>query len=149
MQKNRRPLFFFIGQVLLTAIFFIVFSGAVFSADKQESFKPIVVTEIKHDVSLPLSVMALGSVFYPVQEKEQEPPRTLPKALGSVGIPQQKDGAIDNAPVIPLMPNPDLTFDGVNNNCSCLPPDTNGDVGPNHYVQTVNVHYRIFDKSGN
>jgi hypothetical protein len=29
------------------------------------------------------------------------------------------------------------------------PPDTNGAVGPNHYVQTVNVAYAIFDKSGN
>ena len=30
-----------------------------------------------------------------------------------------------------------------------LPPDTNGDVGPNHYVQTVNVTFRIWDKAGN
>ena len=30
-----------------------------------------------------------------------------------------------------------------------LPPDTNGDVGPAHYVQTVNVTFRIWDKAGN
>ena len=29
-----------------------------------------------------------------------------------------------------------------------LPPDTNGDVGPAHYVQTVNVTFRIWDKAG-
>src|SRR5438477_239389 len=29
------------------------------------------------------------------------------------------------------------------------PPDTNGDVGPNHYIQTVNTSIGIFDKSGN
>jgi hypothetical protein len=29
------------------------------------------------------------------------------------------------------------------------PPDTNGDVGPNHYVQMVNIITEIFDKSGN
>ncbi|HEX8115899.1 MAG TPA: carboxypeptidase-like regulatory domain-containing protein, partial [Pyrinomonadaceae bacterium] len=29
-----------------------------------------------------------------------------------------------------------------------LPPDTNGDVGPNHYVQTVNTLVRIFQKTG-
>src|SRR2546430_13474664 len=28
------------------------------------------------------------------------------------------------------------------------PPDTNGDVGPNHYVQTVNTDFAIFNKSG-
>jgi len=31
----------------------------------------------------------------------------------------------------------------------CLPPDTDGDVGPNHYVQSVNSSIKIFDKSGN
>ncbi len=30
-----------------------------------------------------------------------------------------------------------------------LPPDTNGEVGPNHYVQTVNSTFRIWDKAGN
>ena len=30
-----------------------------------------------------------------------------------------------------------------------LPPDTQGDVGPNHYVQWVNLAYSIYDKSGN
>src|SRR5207248_9938959 len=29
------------------------------------------------------------------------------------------------------------------------PPDTNGDVGPNHYIQTVNTSIGNFDKSGN
>ena len=31
----------------------------------------------------------------------------------------------------------------------CLPPDTDGDVGPNHYVQSVNSSIKIFDKNGN
>ena len=30
-----------------------------------------------------------------------------------------------------------------------VPPDTNGDVGPANYVQTVNVTFRIWDKAGN
>jgi hypothetical protein len=50
------------------------------------------------------------------------------------------------------MPPPLLTFDGtdrVGSGCNCRPPDTNGDVGPNHYVQTVNSGFRVFDKSGN
>jgi len=29
------------------------------------------------------------------------------------------------------------------------PPDTNGDVGPNHYVQMVNASFQIWDKAGN
>jgi len=31
----------------------------------------------------------------------------------------------------------------------CVCPDTDGDVGPNHYVQSVNSSIKIFDKSGN
>jgi len=52
----------------------------------------------------------------------------------------------------PNMPPPLLTFDGtdrVGSGCECRPPDTNGDVGPNHYLQTVNVGFRVWDKSGN
>jgi hypothetical protein len=55
-------------------------------------------------------------------------------------------------PPVPNMPPPLLTFDGINSAesfCGCIPPDTIGDVGPNHYVETTNVAIKIFDKSGN
>ncbi len=32
--------------------------------------------------------------------------------------------------------------------CSCLPPDTNGEVGPTQYVQMVNTDFAVFSKSG-
>jgi Fibronectin type III domain len=53
---------------------------------------------------------------------------------------------------LPQMPGPLLTFEGMNSaqsGCMCLPPDTDGDVGPNHYVQSVNSSIKIFDKNGN
>ncbi|RLD85853.1 MAG: hypothetical protein DRJ02_09630, partial [Bacteroidetes bacterium] len=43
-------------------------------------------------------------------------------------------------------------FDGANNGdntSGVAPPDTQGDVGPNHYVQMVNNVTEIFDKNGN
>jgi hypothetical protein len=50
----------------------------------------------------------------------------------------------------PTMPPPLLTFDGINSaEGSGNPPDTNGDVGPNHYVQSVNDSFKVFDKNGN
>jgi hypothetical protein len=52
----------------------------------------------------------------------------------------------------PTMPAPLLTFEGVaetNSFCGCEPPDTNGDVGPNHYVEAVNSSFNVFDKNGN
>jgi hypothetical protein len=51
----------------------------------------------------------------------------------------------------PTMPGPLLTFDGLTaaQACACAPPDSDGDVGPNHYVEAVNVAFSVFDKSGN
>jgi len=52
----------------------------------------------------------------------------------------------------PTMPGPLLTFDGVTaaqSGCGCFPPDSDGDVGPNHYINAVNSVFRVFDKSGN
>jgi hypothetical protein len=52
----------------------------------------------------------------------------------------------------PTMPGPLLTFDGISaaqSGCGCFPPDSNGDVGPNHFINAVNIAFRVFDKSGN
>ena len=49
----------------------------------------------------------------------------------------------------PTMPGPLLTFEGQGNTCGCQPSDTDGDVGPNHYVEAINESIRIFDKNGN
>jgi hypothetical protein len=40
-------------------------------------------------------------------------------------------------------------FEGVPNLNSVYPPDTDGDVGPNHYFQMINLSFQIFDKEGN
>jgi hypothetical protein len=56
---------------------------------------------------------------------------------------------------IPTIPSPLMTFDGMNSsgpngtNCGCLPPDSDGDVGPNHYIEALNFAFRVFDKNGN
>ena len=49
----------------------------------------------------------------------------------------------------PQCPGPLLTFEGQGNTCGCQPSDTDGDVGPNHYVEAINSGIRIFDKTGN
>jgi len=40
-------------------------------------------------------------------------------------------------------------FAGVSNLSGVAPPDTDGDVGLNHYMQMVNLSFQIWDKSGN
>src|SRR5206468_1186316 len=41
-----------------------------------------------------------------------------------------------------------VNFDGVGNLDLVYPPDTNGDVGPNHYVQFINLSFQVFSKTG-
>jgi hypothetical protein len=60
------------------------------------------------------------------------PDPVVQRVLGKIGIP---------APII--------SFDGNSNLCGCSPPDPNGAVGPNHVVTMANLHFQIFDKSGN
>src|SRR5205823_5269093 len=66
----------------------------------------------------------------------------------------RQDGPGTQTPEVSQMIGPAalLTFDGISSAesfCGCEPPDTNGDVGPNHYVETTNIAIKIFDKSGN
>ena len=55
------------------------------------------------------------------------------------------------------MPATSLNFSGIGNGftgpagtftVNSAPPDTNGSVGPNHYVQIVNTDFAVFNKSG-
>src|SRR5215469_12483903 len=49
----------------------------------------------------------------------------------------------------PTMPSPILTFEGIaaaQSGCGCVPPDSDGDVGPNHYVEGINSAYAVYDK---
>jgi hypothetical protein len=46
---------------------------------------------------------------------------------------------------------PRINFEGVANSANPVlisPPDPDGDVGPNHYVQVVNVQYSVYTKTG-
>lgn len=40
-------------------------------------------------------------------------------------------------------------FSGITNLSGVAPPDTDGDVGPNHYFQMINLSFAIWDKNGN
>jgi hypothetical protein len=51
------------------------------------------------------------------------------------------------APPAVAAPIAGVDFDGIPAT-GALPPDTVGDVGPNHYVQMVNTAFAIYDKSG-
>ena len=56
------------------------------------------------------------------------------------------DPIVQNYSSSALIPVPAMSFEGLGNVNGVLPPDTNADVGPNHYVQSVNVSFAVYSK---
>jgi hypothetical protein len=103
----------------------------------------------QHDLSKPLAEIPLALTV-----SEEDPNKIKPKKI----IAGRNGGTGSNRPDPVLQPAeavastsvsaPGQNFDGVNNRNGVYPPDTNGDVGPNHYVQWVNLSLAIYSKTG-
>ena len=105
---------------------------------------------VKADKSIPLGWMPM---IYPAPPKIQfeVPNRVLPPKGGRPDKPS-KDPVIQDDPfapsVEPNIPSTGVNFEGINNIWGVYPPDTNGAAGVNHYIQTVNLGYAIWNKNG-
>src|SRR6266487_3570223 len=85
----------------------------------------------------------------------ERPNRVLPKSLNPTDN-GDADAALAPVPLISApAPGPLTSVDGLSNQDNFTnfgfrlsPPDTNGEVGPNHFVQYVNLLFRVFDKAG-
>lgn len=100
----------------------------------------------------------------PPDETEKPPdpgPETKTVPLKTFRVDAEPEAAApdpvvqDEAPPAFVSP-PSLSFAGLSSadnqtafGFQVSPPDTVGDVGPNHYVQMVNLMFRVFDKAGN
>ena len=89
---------------------------------------------------------------HPILEKHSEllemPRKMLPNRKGANNAPGA-DPVWQGTVGTSNLPAPNITFEGINNINGVLPPDTNGDIGPNHYIQTVNLTFAIWDRQGN
>jgi hypothetical protein len=82
-----------------------------------------------------------------VRKIDRRPEPQIPN--DAPGGSQQPDAAVQTAVAAAAAPAPATSFDGLDyaNWGAGWPPDTNGDVGPNHFVQTVNTAIGIYDKA--
>src|SRR5260370_11643407 len=114
---------------------------------------PSVEAAVQNDVSPPLYLIppAPRQAGHGVHPVKPIPRRISPINSGAVDPVVQQ-----SVPTI-LAPAAMLNFAGVGNGFSgpagsftvnAAPPDTEGDVGPNHYIQIVNTDFAIFNKSG-
>ena len=96
----------------------------------------------------------------PVLPVPKSPLHTLGiEALQPSGtVPGAKDPVVQKTKGTGPISGPIQNFDGIclpfgepcaqPSSCSCLPPDTNGEVGSTQYVQMVNSDFVVFSKSG-
>jgi hypothetical protein len=79
-------------------------------------------------------------------------PEVTPSRPGEEEIPFIPRDPIHLFKAAPEFSTADPNFDGIHAGdpgAFFSPPDTNGDVGPNHYIQVVNSSMAVFDKQGN
>ena len=134
---------------MLLAGFFQNGAARIDEGEQQSSsaLTPTVRYAVRHDASPPLRLLAANAPAAP-QPDESSPlreRRILPKTLNPpLSQPLLPDSAVQHGPVSGLSPAVEFNFEGVNNINGVLPPDTNGDVGPNHYMQWVNLSLAIW-----
>ena len=118
------------------------------------------------DVSAPLRDLASAAARRVPSALSQElievrPERDLEPAANAKGHAYSFDGALQRPDgkrhaAAPTIPAPLLTFEGLSNQDNfnvfgfrVNPPDPSGAVGPNHYVEMINLVFAVYDKQGN
>jgi hypothetical protein len=141
------------GGIAVVLVALLVCGGAAFAKNKQQDDSG---AAVHNDVSAPLTDLAAGVTPAPdeKEKKEKKKEGMLPVHGGS---PSASDPALQSSPGTAAAPTAGLNFEGVGQgfsgpqgtfNVNSAPPDTNGAVGPNDYVQIVNESFAIFNKSG-
>jgi hypothetical protein len=109
-----------------------------------DSAGPTVIQSLKNDTSPALRTLQASPVL--PAGKGNQSHRPLHPGQSGANLPTA--GSIQTKAGAAAMPSTNTNFEGINNIDGVLPPDTNGDVGPNNYVQWVNLHYQVFDRTG-
>jgi hypothetical protein len=119
----------------------------------QSSAIPSVLHASRHDVSAPIRDIIRAMPPAQPAGTEEEPyaiPNILLKLTGApTRAPHSAGMREQNVPMGVPAPGVDLSFETISSatsGCGCLPPDTNGDVSDQHYIQWVNSAWQAFDK---
>ena len=161
--KKRIVRFMFLFVVLS---FLLV--GAGYAADKNhKNTMPRVSKAVAFDVSRTLKDLAAAAgpkaLSYVKDEDgivEIRPERGWKFGHVAVDKGHSGDGALQSkssdAPIVQLIPSPMANFEGLSNQDNfnvfgfrVNPPDPVGDIGPNHYVEMINLVFGVYDRAGN
>jgi len=145
----------FVGLIVVLFVLQMIVPG---TWKNQEVFaSPVVSESSRHDLSDPLrSITPRVPMVY---EGDHQRDYIFERPSYRRGLPGRKapstDLGLQDWEGAGQMPGPILNFQGISasevlagNGYTPYPPDPNGDVGPDHYVQWVNVSFAIWDKTG-
>lgn len=133
-------------------LFTILFTLTLLAQNAVYAPAPVVVNAVAHG-SAP-ELRSTKMIPPPIAAgKFKMVPNKKPKPFGRLNTQPDnaldvQDGETQTTFGNKLMQAPIANFDGVNNVSGYYPPDTQGDVGPNHYVQCVNSSFAIYSKTG-
>ncbi len=112
-------------------------------------------TAVAFDVSPTLRQMAAQRQAPDISAEEEDVRDERGTTVADQGF--SGDGAIQNSasPAVPAISGTLANFEGLSNQANfnifgfrVNPPDPNGDVGPNHYVEMINLVFGVYDKQG-
>lgn len=143
---------------LMALLVFVLSVSLSFAQDVPVKRNPIIIKMLKHDVSPELRTIPPAPRSAHVRRIIPNRMKPMPKGDPSVRFApddESEDIAGDNVQNFfgaTAMPALSKNFEGIGEGLAgyfdcCAPPDTNGDVGPNDYVQTVNLDFAIFNKT--
>ena len=147
--------------VLIASLLGVLPAAASPTTSPQQAFKPPKAKfsdNVAFDVSPALRDMAAHRVTPEVSADEEEEEIRTERGLTAIDNGFSGDGAIQISAQPPAATLSSLiaNFEGLSNQANfnlfgfrVNPPDPVGDVGPNHYVEMVNLTFAIYNKSGN
>jgi hypothetical protein len=133
------------------------FLAAAAVAAEPPAHGPMVGHAVRHDVSPPLTEMGRLVRRQAAADREVNPLKAPPERPGRpdfAGTPDALRQTEARLPGTLATPLPLTSFDGLSDDDNAaviggrvVPPDTEGDVGPSHYVQWINLIFAVYDKT--
>ena len=153
LRPRSRKLWLFASVALMGTLLAAVGAGQAQSAQEHRGVRgPKFTQAAAFDVSKPLRELARMAPSSKGKGGEVRPER------GPVAADRgySTDGALQSKEGTRAIPGPIANFEGLSNQDNfdvfgfrVNPPDPNGDVGPNHYVEMINLVFAVYDKAGN
>src|SRR5258706_3753413 len=158
MQMKTRKVVSLLATVIVVISLLGVFPVAASTTQVFKAPKPKFSDNVAFDISPTLRDMAAHRVVTEVAADEDGEEIRDERMLPAADNGFSGDGAAQTNILPPAtnIPSPIANFEGLSNQDNfnifggrVNPPDPNGDVGPNHYIEMVNLTFAIYDKQGN